>query len=59
MKKPLIRIYRITRPRFLGIADAARALGVSKQAVSNFVTGRCVTCISRDKAALIQIVDKK
>ena len=57
-KKPKkIVIRRRMVPRFLGVAAAARQLGVSRAAVSSFASGRYRGAIARSKGKLIVVVD--
>jgi len=52
-------ITRRLRPCYGGVSAAARGLGVSKAAVSNYVSGRCPGSLSPEKRALIKIESKE
>ncbi len=56
-KKIIVRVRR-NALRFTGIAAAARALGVSKQAVSNYVSGRLPSALSPEKRSQITIIEQ-
>ncbi len=56
---PTVTIKRQRRISFVGVSHAARVLGVSRSAVSNYVSGRCPSSLSPEKRALIKIEDGK
>lgn len=56
--KIIIRVRR-NSVRYLGVADAARQLGVSKQAVANYVSGRSPGSLSLEKRRRIHLVEVK
>jgi len=57
-KSPLVTIRRIRITRYEGVAKAAELLGVSRQCVSNYLTGRRPSSLSASKAALIEVINK-
>lgn len=57
MPKSPLTIRRRQCVTFTGVAAAARALGVSRSAVSNYVSGRCRSSLSEEKRRRIKIED--
>ena len=54
--KIVIRVRR-NSVRYIGVAAAARKLGVTKQAVANYVSGRAPGSLSRAKRERIRLVE--
>jgi len=54
-KKIIIR--RRNSVRYVGVTAAARQLGVTKQAVANYVSGRAPGSLSRAKRDRIRLID--
>lgn len=57
-QKIVIRFRRNT-VRYIGVAAAARKLGVTKQAVANYVSGRAPGSLSLEKRSRIRLVEEK
>ena len=55
--KIIIRIRR-NSVRYIGVAEAARKLGVTKQAVANYVSGRAPGSLSLAKRSRICLVEE-
>jgi len=55
--KIIIRVRR-NSVRYVGVAAAARQLGVTKQAVANYVSGRAPGSLSRAKRERIRLVEE-
>ena len=55
--KIIIRVRR-NSVRYVGVAEAARKLGVTRQAVANFVSGRAPGSLSLEKRSRIQLVEE-
>ena len=56
--KKITIIVRRNSVRYYGVAEAARQLGVTKQAVSNYVSGRAPGSLSLSKRRMIRLVEK-
>ena len=56
--KIIIHVYR-NSVRYSGVAEAAKKLGVTKQAVANFVSGRAPGSLSLSKRRRIHLVEVK
>lgn len=56
-RKIIIRVRR-NSVRYVGVADAARQLGVTKQAVANYVSGRAPGSLSPAKRNRIRLVEE-
>jgi len=55
--KIVIRVRR-NSVRYIGVAAAARLLGVTKQAVANYVSGRAPGSLSKAKRERIRLVEE-